>query len=64
MPKSMSSRERTCGMMTWNRSHTGQHNINQRIQHHQKVKDENNALRVEVASQREQVADNAARFVL
>ena len=41
--------------------HAGQNNINQRIQHHQKVKDENNALKLELAAVREQAADSATR---
>lgn len=42
----------------------GQNNINQRIQHHQKVKDENNFLKAELAAVRQQNADNAARSLL
>lgn len=40
---------------------TGQHNIHQRIQHHQKVKDENNALRGQVAACRDDVAKHTIR---
>ena len=40
---------------------TGQHNIHQRIQHHQKVKDENNSLRGQVAACRDDVAKQSIR---
>ncbi len=40
---------------------TGQHNIHQRIQHHQKVKDENNALRGQLAACRDDVAKHSIR---
>ena len=40
---------------------TGQHNIHQRIQHHQKVKDENNALRSQVAACRDDLAKQSIR---
>ena len=43
---------------------TGQHNIHQRIQHHQKVKDENNALRGQVAACRDDVAKHSIRCCL
>ena len=41
----------------------GQQNLNQRIQHHQKIKDENAALKGELAVAREQTAENASRCV-
>ncbi|DBA65966.1 TPA: hypothetical protein ACH3X2_002987 [Trebouxia sp. C0005] len=41
---------------------TGQHNIHQRIQHHQKVKDENNALRGQLAACRDDVAKHSIRL--
>ena len=40
---------------------TGQHNIHQRIQHHQKVKDENNNLRHQLAASREDSAKQSIR---
>ena len=40
---------------------TGQHNIHQRIQHHQKVKDENNALRGQLAACRDDLAKQSIR---
>ena len=43
---------------------TGQHNIHQRIQHHQKVKDENNALRGQLAACRDDVAKHSIRCCL
>ena len=43
---------------------TGQHNIHQRIQHHQKVKDENNALRSQVAACRDDLAKHSIRCTL
>lgn len=43
---------------------TGQHNIHQRIQHHQKVKDENNALRSQVAACRDDLAKQSIRSAL
>ena len=43
---------------------TGQHNIHQRIQHHQKVKDENNALRSQVAACRDDLTKQSIRCSL
>ena len=43
---------------------TGQHNIHQRIQHHQKVKDDNNALRGQLAACRDDVAKHSIRCCL
>ena len=40
---------------------TGQHNIHQRIQHHQKVKDENNSLRQQLATCREDSSKQSIR---
>ena len=40
----------------------GQHNIHQRIQHHQKVKDENNALKGQLAASREDAAKATVRL--
>lgn len=44
----------------WN---AGQHNIHQRIQHHQKVKDENNALKQQLACSREESGKMSVRSV-
>ena len=40
---------------------TGQNHIHQRIQHHQKVKDENNSLRGQLAACRDDVAKQSIR---
>ena len=39
----------------------GQHNTQQRIQHHMKVKEENNALRADVARLHDEVARQSSR---
>ncbi|KAK9813839.1 hypothetical protein WJX73_001399 [Symbiochloris irregularis] len=41
---------------------TGQQNLNQRIHHHQKIKDENSALKAQLAHAKEQAAENASRL--
>jgi hypothetical protein len=45
----------------WLRLDAGQHNINQRIQHHQKVKEENNQLKAELFKLRDDHTKQAAR---